>query len=96
MHSRIISDEDESKRLKRARQQAGLDQRELAEKLGTDQSTISRIESGQKPRKILRSAISEFINQQEADESVMIARILNQLKSSKEFRQLINRIVQEL
>lgn len=85
-----------SRSLKRARQKADLDQKGLAEKLGTDQSTISRIETGQNPREELNTAIHEFIEQQNAKEKSLADKVLSELHSSPEFHELINRIIDGL
>lgn len=96
MQSSLNSNISLARRLKTARQKADLDQKGLAKELGTDQSTISRIEKGQKPRKKLELAINNFITKQNAKGQTKTDKILDQLQNSSEFRSLIGRIVDNL
>lgn len=81
-----------SVRLKAARVEAGLSQSELSEKVGVDQSTLSRIENGQKPRKTVMKSIISFIEQQEQETSNEVEAILDVVRNSPELRALVKRI----
>ena len=81
-----------SVRLKAARVEAGLSQAELSEKIGIDQSTLSRIENGQKPRKIVMESIISFVAQREEETPDEIEAILNVVRESPELRALVKRI----
>lgn len=81
-----------SVRLKTARTDAGLSQAELSEKLSIDQSTISRIENGQRPRRSAMEAIVSFLEQQEQDTPDDIEAVLNVVRNSPELRALVKRI----
>ena len=85
-----------SRRLRRARQNAGLTQGELAERLGTQQSTVSRIEGGQRPRDELLSRVVAFINETQRSSMEIQDDIVSTIAHSNEFRALIARIVAEL
>ncbi|MEX0909679.1 MAG: helix-turn-helix transcriptional regulator [Candidatus Paceibacterota bacterium] len=58
------------KRLKEARLEAGLDQVEVAEKLGRTQSYVSKIESGQRRFDVLQ--LKEFANLYKKDISYFL------------------------
>ena len=85
-----------SRRLRRARQNAGLTQGELADRLGTRQSTISRIEGGRKPRKELLSRVVAFIEETPQSSMEIQDDIVSTIARSSEFRALIARIAGEL
>jgi ribosome-binding protein aMBF1 (putative translation factor) len=86
---------DFGKRLKRARQRAGLAQSELARRLKSDQSTISRIERGQAPRSERTAGIMAFIRSMESEPSERLDKIAEAVGQSEELRALISRIVAE-
>lgn len=79
-------------RLKAARVEAGLSQMELSERIGLDQSTLSRIENGQKPRKKAMKSIISFIEQQEQESPDEVEAILDVVRNSPELRALVKRI----
>ncbi len=81
-----------SVRLKAARVEAGLSQSELSERIGIDQSTLSRIENGQKPRKNAMDSIISFVEQQEKQTQDEIEVVLNVVRDSPELRALVKRI----
>ena len=81
-------------RLRRARQQAQLGQTELADRLKSDQSTISRIERGQKPRGAFEQRILAFIQEKEAERDS--SRVVESVAKSAELKALIARIIAEL
>lgn len=85
-----------STRLKRARLGAGLGQVDLAKRLGSDQSTISRIENGQIPRQSLMSAAEKFVRQIERRPKIVDTRLLQTLANSEELRALVTRIATEI
>ncbi|MEI2384766.1 helix-turn-helix domain-containing protein [Breoghania sp. JC706] len=87
---------DYPKRLRRARQKAGLTQAELANRLGTKQFNISRIEGGQRPRKPLFSRITAFIEDTERPPAKAQDQIVSAIAHSDELKALIARIVAEL
>lgn len=84
------------KRLKRARQIAGLTQAELADRLGTKQFNISRMEGGQMPRQALLSRVTAFIEDAERAPVQAQEQIVSAIASSDELKALIARIVAEL
>ncbi len=86
---------DFGKTLKRVRQRAGLDQGTLASQVGTDQSTLSRIERGQKPRKSLQNNLLNFIESQNTKEPAKVTQLMEVIADSKELRALVIRIIKE-
>lgn len=84
------------RRLKRARQDTGLTQAELADRLSTRQFTISRIESGRKPRKDLLLRVIAFIENTEQSTSKVQEDIVSAIARSDELKALIARIAAEL
>lgn len=91
-YSRHKSDPLLSVRLKNARVEAGLSQAELSEKIGIDQSTLSRIENGQKPRKTVMESIVSFVKKQELETPEEIEAVLEIVRGSPELRALVKRI----
>lgn len=83
------------RRLRRARQRAGLGQAELAEALETDQSTISRIERGAIPRQALLEKATQFTVANERGSDDRISDILDTVAQSEELRALIARVLAE-
>lgn len=81
-----------SVRLKAARVEAGLSQADLSEKIGIDQSTLSRIENGQRPRRAAMESIVSFVEQHEKETPDEIEAILNVVRESPELRALVKRI----
>lgn len=81
-----------SVRLKAARVEAGLSQSELSERIGIDQSTLSRIENGQRPRKTTMESIVSFVEQQEEQTQDEIEVVLSVVRESPELRALVKRI----
>ena len=73
----------------------GMGQAELARKLCTNQSTISRIEKGNKPRDYLTIRIIEFLKHNERRSEERIDKIVEAIAYSEEFRALITRITTE-
>ena len=93
-----ISDHQPSQlgnRLIRARQRLGLNQKELAARLKTHQSTISRIERGQKPRRDLQDRLLELIQEAEGRSWLDEEQIAKAIANSDELLALIRRIVSE-
>lgn len=84
------------RRLKRARQNAGLTQAELADRLGTRQYTVSRIEGGRKPRKHLLLRVIAFVEEVERSASKIQDGVVSAIARSDELRALIVRIAAEL
>lgn len=83
-------------RLKRARQSSGLTQMELADRLGTRQFTVSRIESGRKPREPLLSRVVAFIGNSERSSPEIRDELVSAIARSDELKALIARIVADL
>jgi len=96
MQSSEWNDRDFPRRLRRARQNAGLTQAELADRLGTRQFTISRIESGRKPRKSLLSRVVTFVECAEQTTSKDQDNVVSAIARSDELKALIARIAAEL
>ena len=90
------SDRNLPRCLKRARQNAGLTQAKLADRLGTRQSTVSRIEGGQTPRKDLLLRVVAFVDDAERPTKEIQEDIVSAIAHSDELRALIARIVAEL
>ena len=84
------------RRLKRARQNAGLTQAELANRLGTRQPTVSRIEAGQKPRDLLSTRVVAFIEHTERSHLEIQDDIVAAIGISPEFKAFLARIAAEL
>jgi predicted transcriptional regulator len=84
------------RRLKRARQIAGLTQAELADRLGTKQFNVSRMEGGQRPRQPLLSRVTAFIEDTERPPAKVQDQIVSAIAHSDELKALIARIVAEL
>jgi predicted transcriptional regulator len=84
------------RRLKRARQIAGLTQTELADLLGTKQFNVSRMEGGQKPRQPLLSRVTAFIEGTERPPERVQDQIVSAIAHSDELKALIARIMAEL
>jgi len=84
------------RRLKRARQIAGLTQAELADRLSTKQYNVSRMERGRKPRKALLSRVTAFIEDIERQPAKVQDQIVSTIAHSDELKALIARIVAEL
>lgn len=84
------------RRLKRARQNAGLTQAQLADRLGTQQFTVSRIEGGRKPRQSLLSRVVDFIENAERPKPGIEDDIASAIAGSDELKALIARIAAEL
>lgn len=85
-----------STRLKRARQIAELSQSELADRLGTRQPTISRIESGQEPRNDLAKRAISFVQEREQSSQMNLDDVAQIIGSSNELKRLIKRIAAEI
>lgn len=85
-----------SVRLKRARLRSGLGQVELADQLGVDQSTVSRVERGGRPRYKLLKLIEQFVNESERQSRSETERIAEAVARSEEFKALVARIAAEL
>ena len=83
-------------RLKRARQRAELSQKGLADQLGADQSTISRVEGGRKPRGKLEKQLTSFVERVERQPAASIDEIAEAIADSPEFKALIARIASAL
>lgn len=96
MQANEWNDGNFSRRLKRARQNAGLTQTELAKRLGTRQFNVSRIEGGQKPRKPLLFRTIAFIEETERSEPRLQDDVVAAIASSDELKALIARIAAEL
>ena len=79
-----------------ARLRLGIGQLELARELGTNQSTISRIEKGKIPRKYLSNQIVEFIKLSEKKPDERIDKIIEDITHSEELRTLIGRFIAEI
>ena len=84
------------RRLKRARQNAGLTQTELAYRLGTKQFNVSRMENGQKPRLSLLLRVVRFIESAERPPADIQDQIVSAIADSDELKALIARIAAEL
>lgn len=84
------------KRLRRARQGAGLTQAELADRLDTRQANVSRVEAGQKPRKPLYYRIVGFIQEAERSRVEVQDDIVSRIGNSDEFKAFVARIAAEL
>lgn len=84
------------RRLKRARQNAGLTQTELADRLGTKQFNVSRMENGQKPRFSVLSRVVAFIESAERPPADIQDQIVSAIADSDELKALIARIAAEL
>ncbi len=87
---------DYPKRLRRARQKAGLTQTELANRIGAKQFNISRMEGGQRPRQPLLSRVTVFIEDTERPPAKAQDQIVSAIAHSDELKALIARIVTEL
>ena len=96
MRAREWSDRDFPRRLKRSRQSSGLTQAELADRLGTQQSTVSRIERGQIPHQPLLLRVVAFIEKAERPSSDIQDDIVSAIAHSDELKALIARIADEL
>lgn len=96
MHASEWNDGNFPGRLRRARQKAGLTQAELADRLNTRQFTISRIESGRKPRKLLLYRVLDFIEKAERSASEIQDDVVSAIARSNELKALIARIAAEL
>lgn len=96
MQSSEWRDRDFPRRLKRSRQSSGLTQAELADRLGTQQSTVSRIERGQRPRSPLFLRVVTFIENAERPSSEIRDDIVSAIARSDELKALIARIATEL
>jgi len=83
-------------RLKRARQIAGLTQAVLADRLGTKQFNVSRMEGGQRPRQPLLSRVTAFIEDTERPPAKVQDQIVSAIAHSDELKALIARIMAEL
>lgn len=83
-------------RLKRARQNAELTQVQLADRLGTRQFTVSRIENGRKPREPLLSRVVAFIENAERSKPGIVDDVTSAIANSDELKALIARIAAEL
>ena len=83
-------------RMKVARLRLGMGQLELARELGTNQSTISRIEKGTIPRKKISNQIVEFIKLGEQKSDERIDKIIGDITHSEELRALIGRVIAEI
>ncbi|MYF71486.1 MAG: helix-turn-helix domain-containing protein [Proteobacteria bacterium] len=90
------NDSNLPRRLKRARQTAGLTQAQLASLLGTQQPTVSRIEFGRKPRGLLLSRVLSFIEDTERPAGEIQEDIVSAIAHSDELKALIARIAAEL
>lgn len=96
MHSSDSSKDNVGRRLKQARQRAGLSQGELAGLLKTDQSTVSRLENGANPRAQLRKLIEAYLEKQEEPAIENIEEIISNIVRSDELKALIRRIAMEV
>ena len=90
------NDRNFPRRLKRARQNAGLTQAELADHLGIRQPTVSRIEVGYEPRKSLLLRVVTFVEDAERSTLEMLDDIVSAIAHSDELKALIARIAAEL
>ena len=95
MHSSHSLKDNLGRRLKQARQRAGLSQSEMASLLKTNQSTISRLERGSAPRPQLSELVEAYLDQYEAPTLDRIEEIVTALARSDELRALVRRIVVE-
>lgn len=96
MHASEWQNGNFPQRLKRARQSSGLTQMELADRLGTRQFTVSRIEGGRKPRDLLLSRIVAFIENAERSSPEIQDELVSAIAHSDELKALIARIAAEL
>lgn len=96
MHANEWQEGNFPKRLKWARQHSGLTQTELADQLGTRQFTVSRIESGRKPREPLLSRVIAFIGKAERSSPGVQDELVSAIARSDELRAFIARIAAEL
>ena len=95
MHASVTSSQGIGARLKRARQRSGLTQDQLAERLSSHQSTICRVENGQKPRNKLHDKLIDFIQGANEARSHQPDAIVDAVAKSNEFRALVTRILDE-
>lgn len=79
--------------IKRVRQYMGLSQCQLANKMGVNQATISRVERGMIPRDGLRYRLENFVNQGKKDD---VTDVLERIKNSPELRSLVDRVLKEV
>lgn len=84
------------RRLKRARQTAELTQAELADRLGTKQFNVSRMERGKIPKEPLLSRVTAFIEDTERAPAEVQEQIVSAIAHSDELKALVARIVAEL
>ncbi|MEO1020054.1 MAG: helix-turn-helix transcriptional regulator [Pseudomonadota bacterium] len=96
MQAAVSSDGDFGRRLKRARQQAGLTQMELAHLLATRQYAISRAENGRKTREPLLSRIVDYVRHVESPSKAASEEVVYAVAQSPELKALIERIATEL
>ncbi|WP_031556073.1 helix-turn-helix domain-containing protein [Parvularcula oceani] len=84
-----------AERLRQARWRDGLSQTELAKRLQTTQSNLSRAERGVVPREALRQRLAAYV-----ESASLQARsreeVLTRVADSPELRSLITRIMHEL
>lgn len=78
--------------LKAVRTEAGLSQEDLSQEVGIHQSTLSRIENGQKPRQKAFDAIVSFLDRREQEQPDEMEAVLEMVRSSPELRALVKRI----
>lgn len=95
MHASDRAEKNLSKRLKQARQRAGMNQADLAVRLQTTQSTVSRIEQGAVPRRFLADAIESFIKEREVAAISNLDEIIEAVARSDELEALVRRIIAE-
>ncbi|HAY05113.1 MAG TPA: transcriptional regulator [Hyphomonas sp.] len=95
MHASDRTDKNLGKRLRRARQQAGMSQADLAGRLRTTQSTVSRIEKGAEPRRNLTDEIESFIREREVGSIANFDEIIEAVAGSDELAALVRRIIAE-
>ncbi|WP_422022255.1 helix-turn-helix domain-containing protein [Pyruvatibacter mobilis] len=96
MHASEWQNGNFPQRLKRARRSSGLTQMELADRLGTRQFTVSRIEGGRKPRDPLLSRVVAFIGNAERSSPEIQDKLVSAIARSDELKALIARIAAEL
>lgn len=88
-------DGDYGGRLRRARQRIGLSQAKLAQKIGADQSKISRAETGVVPHEPVRTSLADFVNSAVPEDEASADAIAEKLSRSPELKALIRRIMDE-